>query len=95
MFVIDIKFKVDLETVNKYVMEHRQWLDTKYAAGLLLCSGPKEPRVGGIIIALGDEIDKIQELIQEDPYNQHGVAEYTITEFLPNKYNQHLKSLFE
>ena len=93
MFLIDIKYTVDMDIINQHVMEHRTWLDEKYKEGLLLCSGPKEPRTGGIIIALCNESSQVKNLVKEDPYYKNNVAEYTITEFLPNKYHTQIKDL--
>ena len=93
MFVIDIQYKVSLNVVDEYVVAHRAWLDEKYTAGLLLCSGPKLPKTGGVIIALGDDIAQIQHMLQTDPFMQHGIGEYTITEFQPVKHHPQIKNL--
>src|SRR3990167_8022324 len=68
MFVIDVKYKTNLEIVDQYLAEHRTWLDGKYQEGLLLCSGPKNPRDGGLIIALGHDKAEVEALVREDPF---------------------------
>lgn len=93
MFIVDIEFTTSLEIVNQYVMEHRAWLDEKYKEGLLLCSGPKEPRTGGVIVALCTNKNAVDNLIKEDPYYNNKIANYKITEFLPNKYHSQIKEL--
>lgn len=93
MFVIDLKYKANLEIIDQYLAEHRSWLDSKYQAGLLLCSGPKNPRDGGFIIAFGHDRADIEELIKEDPFYINNVVEYSITEFNPVKFHDSIKDL--
>ena len=91
MFVINLHYKVGLDIVNQYVVEHRDWLDTLYAQNKLLCSGPKDPRDGGIILALTDDLVEVKTLMLHDPFFINGVAEYTFTKFLPNKFHATIK----
>ena len=51
------------------------------AAGNFLVSGRKIPRDGGIILAVGKSKQEIETLIQEDPFHQHGLAEFRVIEF--------------
>lgn len=92
MFLVDLKYKVGVEEVDKFVVAHRKWLDTLYSENKLLCSGPKNPRNGGIIIALLDDLHELKTLLLEDPFYINGVAEYAITEFNPNKFHHKLYS---
>ena len=41
-----------------------------------LCSG-----LGGIILAMGNSRQQIQTIIEEDPFYQHGLADFRIVEF--------------
>lgn len=93
MFVIDINYTASLDIINQHVDLHRKWLDAKFKEGILLCSGPKNPRTGGIIIALCNSREQVDNLIKEDPYYQNKVADYEITEFLLNKFHPEIKNL--
>lgn len=93
MFIVDLKYKVNLDVVDKYVVEHRHWLDTLYAENKLLCSGPKNPRDGGIIIALTKDLAELQAILASDPFQINSVADYEITEFNPNKSHPVIKNL--
>lgn len=95
MIIINLVYKVDLEHVNSYVNQHRSWLDSYYQRGIFLCSGPKSPQTGGIIIALSDDISRVQELMKEDPFYIHGIAEYSYTQFCPAKYHRIIESLIK
>lgn len=85
MLIIELTYQRPLTEIDKHLLAHRAWLDACYHKGLLLASGPKQPRDGGIIIALIDK-EAANQLIQEDPFYQHGLAQYKITEFEPVKY---------
>ena len=83
MFIIDIKFKVPLDIVDQYVTAHRNYLKECYQQKLLLVSGPKSPRTGGMVVALINDKTAVENLIKQDPYYQNEVADYTLTEFSP------------
>ncbi|MFN8769942.1 MAG: YciI family protein [Neisseriaceae bacterium] len=93
MFIIDVHYKVSLDIIDQHVTAHRTWLDEKFKDGILLCSGPKEPRTGGVIIALCNSQDQVENLIKQDPYYKNGVAKYTVTKFLSNKCHPQIKDL--
>ena len=85
MFVIDLHYIAPLEEIEKYVTAHRNYLDKYYAANVFITSGPKNPRTGGMILASGDSLEQIEQIILEDPFHIHQLARYTITWVLPNK----------
>lgn len=93
MFIIDLKLTKDLHVVDKYVPEHREWLKTKYDQGLFLCSGPKIPRTGGVIITLIKDRNVVEAIIKEDPYYRNDVASYSLIEFDPLLHNDRIKDL--
>lgn len=93
MFVIELNYTVNIDIIDKYLIEHRNWLQQQYDKGLLLCSGPKNPRDGGFIIALGNDRESVTKMMQEDPFSINKVSEYKITEFDAVKYHNNIKVL--
>lgn len=85
MFVIRVTYTKPIEEIDRFLQEHRQYLEVKYQQGLLVCSGPQNPRIGGIIIARTMERDKLEKLIEQDPFSREKVALYEIIEFTPVK----------
>jgi uncharacterized protein YciI len=85
MLIIELTYQKPLAEIEAHIVAHREWLEKYYQKGLLLASGPKQPRDGGIIIALMDR-EAAHQWIMEDPFHQHGLAQYKITEFVPVKY---------
>lgn len=92
MLVVDLTYKKPLEEVIEHLQEHRDYLATCYQAGKFLASGPKNPRTGGVIIALVGR-EEMEMLIEQDPFYQNGLAEYEITEFEPVLHCQQLEAL--
>ena len=92
MFIIELTYTRPLAEVDNLLDEHSQFLKKYYDEGIFLLSGRKHPRTGGIILARAESMADIEKIISEDPFHRHGVAEYTITEFLPSMANETLKT---
>ncbi len=84
MFLILLNYKKPLSDVDRFVAEHRAFLERHYAAGHFLLSGRKEPRTGGVILAQADSRSDVEAIIRQDPFHREGIAEYTLVEFLPS-----------
>jgi uncharacterized protein YciI len=80
MFVIELNYKVDLSEIDAHMAAHVAFLKKHYAAGTFLVSGRKIPRDGGIILAVGTR-RHIEEIVLDDPFIAHGLADYRIVEF--------------
>ncbi|HNY99817.1 MAG TPA: YciI family protein [Anaerolineaceae bacterium] len=83
MFLVEITYLVPAEELGDILPEHRSFLKGGYEKGLLLVSGPKQPRVGGIAIACASTMDEVKEFFSNDPYQKHNLAEYRFVEFVP------------
>lgn len=92
MFIINLNYIVPLEKLDEHMAEHVKYLRKYYKKNLFLASGRKVPRTGGIILARANSKETIEEIIQEDPFYIHKLAEFTITEFLTSQYHPQLKS---
>lgn len=93
MFVILLNYIKPLSEVDRFVGEHREFLERYYASGHFLLSGRKEPRTGGVILAKADTRAQIESIVLNDPFNREQVAEYEIIEFLPSMAATHLANL--
>ncbi|MER5743532.1 YciI family protein [Streptomyces sp. NPDC002225] len=85
MFVLELTYTAPVERVDALLADHVAWLDAQYAAGVFIASGRKNPRDGGIILAVGDDRAAIEEIVAADPFTVHGVCAYTVTEFVATK----------
>jgi uncharacterized protein YciI len=83
MFVIQLVYKTSLSEVDRYLEDHRAFLRIQYNNGTFLASGPCEPRVGGVILASGNDLEAIRNVVAQDPFHVHEIADYKITQFHP------------
>jgi len=81
VFVIELRYKVELAVIDAHMKAHVAFLKKYYAAGNFLVSGRKIPRDGGIILAVGRDRAQIEAIIREDPFHVHGLADFRIIEF--------------
>lgn len=87
MIIIELTYTAPIEEIDKYLVTHREFLETYYANGYFLASGPQEPRTGGIIIALTDDLDALKDIMSQDPFMMAQLAEYRYIKFTPVKHN--------
>lgn len=87
MFVILLTYKKSLDIVDKYLSDHSNFLDQGYQNNYFIVSGRKEPRTGGVILSQLTDHNKIEEIIKQDPFYIHEIADYEIIQFTPGKYH--------
>lgn len=82
MYIIELTYQQPMEAIEAQLQAHRNFLDKYYERGVLLASGPKNPRDGGIIIASGHVSRTVLDaILAEDPFHQRSLASYRVTEF--------------
>jgi len=81
MFIVELTYKADLAEIDAHMGAHVVFLKKYYASGNFLVSGRKIPRDGGIILAVGASRQQIEAIVEEDPFYQHGLADFRIIEF--------------
>ncbi|MEY8759761.1 YciI family protein [Chryseobacterium tongliaoense] len=91
MFIISLTYITSLEKVERFIPEHNNFLEKYFSLGNFIASGRKEPRTGGIILVNAGSKQEVEEIIKEDPFHIHQIADYDIIEFIPSKYNEHFK----
>lgn len=51
-----------------------------------ICSGRRNPRIGGVILCNAKNKDEVNKIIKEDPFYISKIADYEMIEFSPTKY---------
>lgn len=85
-FIVEITF--EQTPPDDILQQHRAHLKSGYEQGLLLMSGPQNPRTGGIVVARATDIVQLQLFFNADPYLISGVASYRYIEFNPVLHNE-------
>lgn len=86
MFILALKYIKPLEEVDNELKSHVEYLEKYYSLKKFICSGRRNPRVGGVILCNAENMDEVEDIIKEDPFYIKKIAEYEIIEFLPTKY---------
>lgn len=85
MFIVQITYTVPLETVDKHLPAHVEWLHEHEAAGHFVVYGRLVPRSGGVIVADLPSREALDEILYEDPFMKHAVGTYQVLQFSENK----------
>ncbi len=91
-FIINITYTVPLSKIDQILSEHRKFLQEGYNNELLLLSGPRNPRTGGVVLARSESIDEIKSFFERDPYKINKCAVYEFIEFDPVKHQPMLEN---
>jgi len=80
-----IRYRRPLEEVVVHQDAHRAYLRGLKEKGLLIASGPMNPRFGGLVLfRVPDDDPKVLDTIRDgDPFFQSGVAQYEMIGWVP------------
>jgi uncharacterized protein YciI len=84
-FIVEATYLVPFEKIKEAIPRHRSFLQKGYDLGMFLCSGPKEPPVGGFLVARAKSVDDLKAMFDEEPFYIEKLASYTFREFQPVK----------
>jgi uncharacterized protein YciI len=79
--LIIVRYRRPLPDIEAVTEAHRAYLKALQEKGILLASGPMEPRFGGLwLVRVQDEdpLTDLEALKAGDPFHQHGLANYEL-----------------
>ena len=85
MFLLLSRYLKPAEEVDRHLEAHRAFLDHQYASGAFIVSGPLVPRTGGVIVTADLPRERLDAIMQDDPFVREGVSAYEILEFSATK----------
>jgi uncharacterized protein YciI len=91
-----IRYRRPFDEVAPHVEEHRAYLRELQAKGLLLVSGPFDPRNGGgVILRVPDDdvIGALDAIRDGDPFTKRQLAQYEMLPWAPVMGQQHLDAI--
>jgi len=65
--VVTLTYVADLTAIDAAMADHVAWLTTGYDNGLIIASGRRTPRTGGVIIMRGER-DAVDAVVATDPF---------------------------
>lgn len=93
MFIITSVYLKPMDQVEKFLLEHREYLDIYYKKGIFVASGRKSSGDGGVILARGATKAEIETILKNDPFTREKISRYEILEFSPNRVAEGLEKL--
>jgi uncharacterized protein YciI len=81
-----VRYRKPLEEIDKVLADHRAYLKGLQAEGLLLASGPNQPRnAGALLLRVPDQgSEQALDAIRDgDPFVKAGVAQYELIAWNP------------
>ena len=82
-FVVTIEYIKPMDVVEEHTPAHRTFSGGLAEQGILLFSGPFNPRTGGMLVVQTESIDKAVALFEDDPFKKLEIAKYQIREWVP------------
>jgi uncharacterized protein YciI len=79
-----VRYRKPLEEVLKVVDAHRAYLHDLKAKGLLLASGPLDPRSGGALLLRVPDVAALDAIRDGDPFTKAACAQYELLPWVPN-----------
>ncbi|MDT8911522.1 YciI family protein [Amycolatopsis sp. PS_44_ISF1] len=83
MFVVLLDYVAPTEEIDRALPDHREWLTKHYEQGRFLASGPRDPRVGGVLITRSMDRAELDAILAADPFSVRGLARYEVIGFSP------------
>ena len=81
---VALRYLAPIERILQSVDGHRAYMRSLHDRGILLASGPFEPRTGGgLLVRTADEAE-LAALLAADPFAQERLVEHTIYRWAPN-----------
>ena len=84
-YLVELNFLKPFSSFGDVVPQHRAFLQTGYDNGLLLMSGPRDDKTGGIVVARAPDLPTLQSFFEQDPYKLNGLAEHRFVGFTAAK----------
>lgn len=81
-----IRYRRSLDDILPHVDEHRAYLRELKAAGVLIASGPVEPRHGGVLLLRVSDDDPsaaLDAVRDNDPFTKRALAQYELMPWMP------------
>jgi uncharacterized protein YciI len=85
MYLLLSRYLKSTEEVDRFIPEHRAFLERYYDSGLFIVSGPLQPRTGGVILTVDAPRETIEAALAQDPFVRENISEYQILEFAATK----------
>lgn len=93
MFLILLSYTKPLDEVDRWLDDHKAWVKQGFDDGVFILAGGQLPRVGGVVVAIGETREQIEGRAAQDPFVRHGVAAAQVIEVRPSTLDARIEFL--
>lgn len=79
---------------DEIMKEHMAYTQKAMDDGMILLSGLKADRSGGIFLMKAETLEAIELYLAEEPFHRYGIQDYRLVEFQSHYMNQSLNEWF-
>ena len=90
MFLVLLQYEKPLNEIDRLMPKHMAYLTRCYESGVFLLSGRREPRTGGVILAVAPSRADLEAVVELDPFVAAGAASYEVVEFRSSQHHEAL-----
>ena len=90
MFVVFLRFSDNKAKAPQLVEQHNAWIRKGFDSGIFLLAGSLQPSAGGTLLAHNIDQDRLEALLQEDPFVAERVVQAEIHEVTPGRVDERL-----
>lgn len=83
MYIVSLNYKVPAKVIAEHQAAHTAFMKEHTIHGTFLLSGPRELKIGEIILARAESKKALETLLENDPFKANGVADFKVMEFTP------------
>lgn len=91
MYIVYLNYVRPLEEVEAVLDPHVAWLNKYFDAGVFITAGRKDPRTGGVLMVKDIDLERLNTILAEDPFQ--AVAEYEVTKVNVTRSAEEFQSL--
>lgn len=95
IFVVVLRYLVDIETINAARASHLEFLKQYYDTGVFFCSGRQNSGNGGIILAHSKDRESLLNILHQDPFYTRSLAEFQVFDFTPHNFSKDFGQFME
>ena len=95
MYIVSLNYKVPAKVIAQFQDEHTAFLKEQVNAGAFILTGPRELKIGEILLANTKTKDALETILEKDPFKKNAVADYKIMEVTPTMAAKKLNFLLE
>lgn len=90
MFIVFLRFSDNKAKPPQLLEQHNAWIGKGFDSGIFLLAGSLQPSAGGTLLVHNIDQERLEALLQEDPFVAERVVQAEIHEVTPGRVDERL-----